>query len=48
MAVHPADIQDRDGAKLVIAKLKGRFERMRLMWAEAGYAGKLIEWARSA
>ena len=47
VVVHPADIQDRDGAKLVIAKLKGRFERMRLIWADAGYSGKLIEWVRS-
>lgn len=44
--MHPADIQDGDGAKLVIGKLKGRFRRMRLIWADAGYAGKLIEWVR--
>ena len=46
VVVHPADIQDRDGAKLVIGKLKGRFERMRLIWADAGYSGGLIEWVR--
>ena len=44
VVVHPANIQDRDGAKLVIDKLRGRFPRMRLVWADAGYAGKLIEW----
>ena len=44
VVVHPANIQDRDGAKLVIDKLTGRFPRMRLVWADAGYAGKLIEW----
>ena len=44
VVVHPANIQDRDGAKLVIDKLVGRFPRMRLVWADAGYAGKLIEW----
>ena len=44
VVVHPANIQDRDGAKLVIDKLTGRFPRMRLVWANAGYAGKLIEW----
>ena len=42
--VHPANIQDRDGAKLVIDKLIGRFPRMRLVWADAGYAGNLVEW----
>ena len=44
VVVHPADIQDRDGAKLVIDKMIGRFPRLRLVWADAGYAGKLIEW----
>ena len=44
VVVHPANIQDRDGAKLVIDKLRGRFPRMRLVWADAGYAGKLVEW----
>ena len=44
VVVHPANIQDRDGAKLVIDKLIGRFPRMRLVWADAGYAGKLVEW----
>ena len=44
VVVHPANIQDRDGAKLFIDKLIGRFPRMRLVWADAGYAGKLIEW----
>ena len=27
VVVHPANIQDRDGAKLVIDKLTGRFPR---------------------
>ena len=44
VVVHPADIQDRDGAKLVIDKMIGRFPRLRLVWADAGYGGKLIEW----
>ena len=44
VAVHPADMQDRDGAKLVISKLTGRFPRLSLIWADGGYAGKLIEW----
>lgn len=43
VVVHSAAIQDRDGAKLVIAKLSG-FPRLRLIWADGGYAGKLIEW----
>jgi putative transposase len=47
VVVHAADVQDREGAKLVLAKLKGNFERLRLIWADAGYAGSLIAWARS-
>ena len=31
-------------AKLVISKLTGRFPRLSLIWADGGYAGKLIEW----
>jgi putative transposase len=45
VAVHAADVQDRDGAKLVLATLAGRFPRLRLIWADGGYAGKLLAWA---
>lgn len=44
MVVHPANVQDRDGAKLVLRKVKGRFARLELIWADGGYAGKLIDW----
>jgi len=47
IVVHAASIQDRDGAKLVIERLRGRFPRLQLIWADGGYAGKLIEWVRS-
>jgi putative transposase len=46
VVVHAASLQDRDGAKLVLAKLKQRFPRLSLIWADAGYGGKLIEWVR--
>ncbi len=46
VVVHPANIQDRDGAKLVLAKLVGKFSRLKLIWADGGYAGKLIEWTQ--
>ncbi len=45
VVVHAANIQDRDGAKLVLAKLLGRFPRLRIIWADAGYAGRLVVWA---
>ena len=46
VVVHSAKIQDRDGARLVFAraKLKGPWPRMQLVWADGGYAGKLIAW----
>jgi putative transposase len=47
VVVHAASIQDRDGAKLVLAKIKGRFPRLQLIWADGGYAGKLIDWVKT-
>ena len=47
VVVHPADIQDRDGAKLLLERLAHTFSRLRLIWADGGYAGKLVEWVRA-
>ena len=44
--VHPASIQDRDGAKLVLAPLIGQMPRLTRIWADAGYGGKLVDWVR--
>jgi putative transposase len=41
--VHSADIQDRDGAKLVLEDLGEEFPRLRKIWADGGYAGRLVE-----
>jgi len=46
VVVHAASIQDRDGAKLVLEKARGKFPRLALLWADGGYAGKLIEWVQ--
>lgn len=46
VAVHPANIQDRDGAKPLLEKLVGRFPGLRLIWADGGYAGKLADWVQ--
>jgi len=43
VVVHTANIQDRDGAKLVLEKAKQCFSRLHLIWADGGYAGKLID-----
>ena len=47
VVVHAANIQDRDGAKLVLTKLLGRFPRLQLIWADGAYGGKLVEWAKT-
>ncbi len=47
VVVHPANIHDRDGAKRVIDKIVDRFPRLSLIWADGGYAGKLVEWVMS-
>jgi len=39
-----ANIQDRDGAKLLLAEVKERMPRLYLIWADGGYRGKLITW----
>lgn len=43
-AVHSAGLQDRDGARLVLAKAKlaGDWPRMQVLWADGGYAGYLV------
>jgi putative transposase len=44
VVVHPADIQDRDGAKLLLATIVGHFSRLLVIWGDGGYAGQLIGW----
>ena len=46
VVVHAANIQDRDGAKLVLARLRHKFSRLRCIWADGGYAGQLVTWVR--
>jgi putative transposase len=43
--VHPANIQDRDGAKTLLSELTQFYPRMKKVWADGGYAGQLEEWA---
>lgn len=46
--VTPASVQDRDGAHTLLALLTERFTRIQLIWADGGYAGRLVVWAKSA
>ncbi len=42
-----AGIQDRDAARPLLWNLKRAFPSVRLAWADAGYAGKLVTWAKT-
>ena len=46
LVVHPANIQDRDGGKLLLHKLGTRFRRLQLIFADGGYAGRFVDWTR--
>ncbi len=42
--VHPADVQDRDGARLLLAGLADRFPRLAKRWVDAAYQGPCATW----
>jgi len=46
VVVHPASLHDRLGAKLLLGALGLGFLRLRLTWADQGYAGALRQWSR--
>jgi transposase len=45
IVVTAANVQDRDGARPLLWALRASFPTITLVWADAGYAGKLAEWA---
>jgi putative transposase len=44
--VHPADIQDRDGARLLLQAAKNQCPRVSLLFADGGYQGGLVPWIK--
>lgn len=44
--VHSAAIQDRDGAKIVLAALKERWKKIITIIADGGYRGSLIDYVK--
>lgn len=42
--VTPANFQDRDAACSLLTQLNHSFCRLRCIWADGGYAGRLVEW----
>lgn len=45
MRVHSTDIQDRDGAKLPLKASRRRYPFVARVFADGGYAGRLVNWA---
>ena len=46
LVVHSAGIQDRDGARSVLATVKGCFPRLKTILADGIYNGGIAEWAQ--
>ncbi|WP_343076056.1 transposase [Haloferula luteola] len=42
LKVTPADVQDRNGARLLMAILTTAYGWLKLIWADGGYAGQLV------
>lgn len=48
VVVHPAAIQDRDGAKLLLEDVpQPLWSRLERIWADGGYRGKLVKWVKT-
>jgi len=47
VVVHAAGVQDRDGAKRVIEKVRFNSPRLETIWADGAYAGSLEKWVES-
>ncbi|MFJ9034726.1 IS5 family transposase [Streptomyces sp. NPDC102274] len=41
-----ADVTDRQAACGMLPRLRTRFPKITLVWADGGYAGRLVDWAR--
>ena len=46
VVVTMAGIQDRDGAVRLLAAMRAQCSTISLVWADGGYAGRLIDWAK--
>ncbi|MER5908086.1 IS5 family transposase [Streptomyces mirabilis] len=45
VTVTAANVQDRDAAGPLLERLRDRFHKIVLVWADGGYAGRLVTWA---
>jgi putative transposase len=44
VVVTVASVQDRDGARLLLKHLPGGCKKLRKIWVDGGYSGRLVEW----
>ncbi len=44
--VHPANLQDRTAARWWLDVVREAFPTLRLLFADAGYAGAVVDWAK--
>lgn len=42
VVVHPADVQDREGGKLVLEGIKQTYPKLEKVWADQGYTGGFL------
>jgi putative transposase len=47
VVVHTADIADSVGARCILEKARWRFSTLKHIWADGGYVGPLVEWAKT-
>ena len=47
VVITSASVQDRDGARTLLDRLKMAMPSLSLLWADGGYAGKLVDWAEA-
>jgi putative transposase len=45
LVVLPADVQDRDGAKTLLERVRGRLPRLQVIWADGAYTA-VVTWVR--
>ncbi len=45
--VHSAEVQDRNGAMKTIEAARKKLTSIKLMWADGGYSGQLVEWVEN-
>lgn len=46
-SVTAASVQDRDAAQDLLPRVKADLPRLKLIWADSGYSGPLVEWVQA-